>query len=86
MPYGNVSDIIMTRNPVEEAQRWKEIRLKEKELAMKQEETRKKLTPQPYDFDFNEYGTANPYQQDFVADLEDMDYQLTLADMEYLET
>lgn len=52
---------------------------------MKQEETRKKLTPQPYDFDFNEYGTENPYQQDFVADLEDMDYQLTLSDMEYLQ-
>lgn len=32
MPYGNVSDIIMTRNPVQEAQGWSELYLKGKSL------------------------------------------------------
>ena len=84
MPVADVSSIIMSRNPVEEAQKWKELSLRKKELEMKQEEYRKKTQPKPYDFQFNEYGSENPYQQEFISDLYNKDVNLTMADADLL--
>lgn len=86
MPYADVSDIIGRRDPVAEAQKWKQLKLQEKELEQKLAESKKKNQPKPYDYsyDASSYASENPYQQELFNSLADEHQNMTYADMDYL--
>ena len=86
MPYADVSDIIGRRNLVEEAHQFKQLKLQERELALKEEKARKEDQPDPFDYSFapDSYAVDNPYQQELFNDLAQQHQDMTYADMNWL--
>ena len=84
MPIANVSDIVGRRDLVAEAQGWAELRLKKKELAMRQEAATKKNKPKPYNFDIADFGTNNENMFELQQNLNDQAYQYAMANSDLL--